>query len=183
MEIKIVTDVSQEPVTLDEVKSFLRIDADYEGEDFKLLLFVSAAREKLEKELNLSLAPKTLKWQWNGSYSEVPYGPIIGIESLIENGDATETEVEYDLFGIDYPTIGLKDNYNYIIYPVGYDSCGKNYNLTYDAGYDSLPNGLKMALLMQIDYDYKNQGMPLNDISPEAMRHAAIYSRNLSIQG
>lgn len=180
MEVKVITDVEQEPVTLDEVKSFLRIDLDYVSEDFKLLMFVSGAREKLEKYLNLSLAPKTLKWQWIGSLSDIPYGPVVDITSLTEQGD--ETEVEYDLFGLDFPAIGLKDNYNYIIYPVGYDSCGKLYNLTYEAGYDTLPNGLKMALLMQIDYDYKNQGLPLTELSPNAMKQAAIYSRNLAIQ-
>lgn len=185
MEVKILTDVSAEPVTLTEIKNFCRIDADYSAEDDVLLLTAGAAREKLEKELNLSFAAKTIMVQFDGFPLDIPYGPITEITSLVSSTDTADppTEIEYTSYGLDFKSIYVNSvNHCVIIYPVGTEEGNLNYNLTYEAGYDTLPKALKQALLLQIDFDIKNQGMPMDDISPLALEKARPYSKNLTIQ-
>ena len=185
MEVKVITDVSVEPVTLTEIKNFCRIDADYAAEDDVLLLTAGAAREKLEKQLNLSFAEKTLMLQFDGFPIDIPYGPIREIESLISSTDTEDPpiEVEYTADGLDFKCLYVNAvNQCVIIYPVGYGSTSSAYNLTYTVGYETLPKALKQALLLQIDFDIKNQGMAMDDISPLALEKAEPYSKNLTIQ-
>jgi len=182
MEVKTVSDDSSEPLTLEEIKNFLRIDADYTSDDDDLIATCRGAREKLEKELNLTFKPKVLKMQWNGDRIYIPYGPVTEVVKLTTASDEV-TELTYNISGLDFPMIG--NDYcdsHYIVYPVGYNENFGLFNLTYNAGYDTLPYGLKQALLIQIDYEYKNRGMPVSDISGLALSKASQYSRNLFIQ-
>lgn len=184
MEVKVITDVSTEPITLSEVKQYCHIDADYSAQDSILQLYISSAREKLEKYLNLSFAEKTLKLQWNGDAMDMPYGPIIEIVSLHPTGEAS-VNVDYETEGLDFKTIFLPNASDcYIFIPVS-QSNYKTYDMTYRAGYNEnniLPKILKQALLIQIDWDLKNQGMPVDELSPIAVEKAQSYSRNLFIQ-
>lgn len=183
MEVKIKTDVTTEPVTLAEVKAFCRIDFDYVSDDGLLNDLISASREKLEKELNLSFAEKTLIMQWHGGITELPYAPVKSITS-VKNNESTPQEVEYTSYGLDFKSVNVNSVSDcYIIYPVGWGTNSTaNYNIEYIVGYDVLPKALKQALLIQIDYDYKNQGMQENDLSDLALQKALVYSRNLIIQ-
>lgn len=181
MEVKVITDVTTEPVTLAEVKDYCQIDADYSAKDSILNLYITAAREKLEKELNLSFAPKTLMLQWDGSHLDIPYGPVSEIDSLHPSNDET-VNTEYDSYGMDFKSIWIPSASDcYVFIPV---SASKNnsYNLTYNAGYEELPKLLKQALLIQIDWDIKNEGIPVSELSPIAMQKAKSYSKNLFIQ-
>jgi len=180
MEIRVTTDVTTEPVTLAEIKSWCQIDADYAAEDDAILLIAKGARERLEKELNLSFATKTILCQWSGNSMFIPYGPVQLITGVTSSTDLA-TAIDYNEYGLDFPTISLGADDCYIIYPVGYLGA-RLYNLTYVAGYETLPSALKQALLIQIDYELKGRGMPSVDLSPDALRKSAIYSRNLAIQ-
>lgn len=182
MEVKIKTEVTAEPVSLAEVKAFCHIDPDYSSNDDILNALISSSREKLEKELNLSFAEKTLIVQWNGSYMNLPYGPVREIVS-VNPFDDDEISEPYTSYGLDFKTIAVDAAENcYIIYPVSYNNDTKLYNCEYVAGYETLPSALKTAMLIQIDYDYKNQGMQSNSISDLALQKAIVYSRNLIIQ-
>lgn len=180
MEIKVIEGVEIEPVTLAEIKSWCQIDADYSVEDDVLNIIATGARERLEKELNLSFATKTILCQWGGNSMYIPYGPVQSVTGVTSSTDET-TQIDYQEYGLDFPTISLGGDDCYIIYPVGYLGA-KLYNLTYVAGYEALPSALKQALLIQIDYELKGRGMPDIDLSPDALRKAAVYSRNLAIQ-
>lgn len=183
MEVKIIEDVSVEPVTLEELKAFCQVDQDYAVTDGRLIMFMKAAREVLEKELNLSLATKTLQWQWNGSECEIPYGPIQSITSLSSVSDPDTPITDYTVTGLDFKRIG--GNYFndcYIIYPVGYNETYGAFNMVYVAGYEVLPSALKTAIMMQVDMWLKNQGMPMDELSPDVFRIASKFSRNLFIQ-
>lgn len=63
---KIKTDVAAEPVTLDEVKRYLRIDADYASDDEVLEGLITSARERLELFTNIGFAERELELQWSG---------------------------------------------------------------------------------------------------------------------
>jgi hypothetical protein len=63
--------------------------------------------------------------------------------------------------------------------------CNERYVVSMTTGYPdgALPKGLKHALLLQIDYDYKWQGkQEKEDIAPAAKEQANRFSRNLPIQ-
>lgn len=182
MEVKIITDVAVEPVTLSEIKNFCRVDDDYVYDDDTLLLLAAGAREKLEKELNLSFAEKTIMVQFNGYQMDIPYGPVISIES-VNPFDDDQIDTPYTASGLDFKSIYVNAVDDcVIIYPVNSNGTSYAYNLTYTAGYETLPKLLKQALLIQIDYDFKNQGMPIDDISQLALDKARPYSKNLVIQ-
>lgn len=182
MEVKVITDVTTEPVSLAEIKATVRIDQDDTGQDVLLMLICKGARERLEKELNLSFATKTLMWQYDGYASEIPYGPVQSVTTLTKSTDEVAI-TDYHLSGLDFKSIDIKGVGDcYIFYPVGYGGLAYAYNLTYVAGYTELPSALKQSLLMQIDYEYSNQGMPDMGLSPDAVEKASGYSRNLFIQ-
>lgn len=197
LEPVILVDVEDEPVTIEEIKSWLRIDADYASEDSNLMLIAASSREKLEKHLNLSFAPKTWEVQFSGESIELPYGPHVMITSLLPvNVDNPEEITDYKEFGLQFKSIYLAPlNGANFFYPISgalpeiwnanYISCG-TYNVKYLAGYGNenmpLPKALKHALLIQIDYDYKNQGeADEQGLSTLALSKAEIYSKNLII--
>lgn len=197
LEPVILVDVDTEPVTLEEIKSWLRIDADYASEDANLLLIAASSREKLEKHLNLSFAPKTWEVQFSGDRLDLPYGPHVEITSLLPvNVENPEQITEFKEFGLQFKSIYLAPlNGANFFYPISgalpeiwdanYMSCS-TYNVKYLAGYGNanmpLPKALKHALLIQIDYDYKNQGEASEQgLSTLALSKAEIYSKNLII--
>lgn len=192
-QVKIIEDIEEEPVTLEEVKSFLRIDADYTAEDTVLDLIITSAREKLEAQLNLAFGIKTLEIQFTGYEIELPYGPTGDIESIYKlKADGTQepdplTEDDYKIEGLEYKTllIGNPDGITWFYpiaggaYPETYNNeCVSTYNVVYETGFTTLPKGLKHALLIQIQEDYKLQGME-SGISQAALKMAEKYSRNL----
>lgn len=192
MEVEIVTDVVTEPVTLEEVKAFCRIDADYTGDDLTLGLLISSQREVLEKHLNISFAPKVLKAEFAGYILNIPYGPVGDIVDLTNL--TTDEEIlsdNYELFGLQFKTIYVGAGRNAeIFYPIndvehpflwGGHFCNYRYLLEYNAGYEVLPKALKHALLAQIDYTYKKQGMQDGPLSPVALELSNGYSKNLVI--
>lgn len=182
MEVKVITDVTTEPIPLSEIKQFCQIDADNSITDYALNIIAGGAREKLEKELNLSFATKVLMVQFNGYPIDLPYGPIQSIDSVHPHDDDTIDTVYYES-GLDFKSMYVQGYDDcVIIYPVTYTGELQPFNVTYTAGYLTLPKALKQALLLQIDYDYKNQGMPQDDISSLALEKASGYSKNLFIQ-
>jgi len=58
------------------------------------------------------------------------------------------------------------------------------YTVTYTTGYESgtLPNGLKHAILMLVDYFVKEQGTTNLEIPASVMQLASRFSKNLVIQ-
>jgi|GEM_PF-3549143 len=183
MEVVVITDVTEEPVTLDEIKDFCHIDQDYAIDDAKLSAYITSARELLEKELNLSLAPKVLEWQYGGASQEIPYGPVGEIVSLKTSSDVLVDPTVYNISGLAFKSIRINDYSGcYIIYPVGYTGAEKAYNLTYNAGYETLPCILLTAIKMQVDYWVKNLGAAKNELTPDVKEMTLKYSRNLYIQ-
>ena len=79
MKVEIITDIAAEPVTLDEVKAFLRVTGS--GHDALLVKTMKGAREYLEKATNLSFGEKVLKVTVDYELPEelLPYGPVIDV--------------------------------------------------------------------------------------------------------
>lgn len=90
--IKLHVQPTIEPVTLDEVKTYLRIDG--ESENSLITSMIKAARESAEKYMRVSI--NTQKWKL--SFDEVapqevvlPYGPVNAVDS-VKVFDDSETE-------------------------------------------------------------------------------------------
>lgn len=182
-----------EPITLAELKSYMRIDQDYLADDGDLMTTLSAARVRLEQYLNVGLANREVKLQWYGGLIELPLSPINDIVSVSGSDDVV-------LPPEDYKSVGFNKEKLYVV-----DACTLNgdffYNMTdmvlevdvpldhvnreiytavYNCGYEVLPKLLKQAVLSECDYLFKLRGMPVTDlISPNAALLASGYSKNL----
>lgn len=168
--------VITEPVTLQEVKDYLRLDgyvdaedstsddlSEFDFDDDLIEEMITACRQLMEQKSGLSLVNHT----WEAVITnlcgmiEIPYGPVISITSLLDC-EGTEIESEY------YKIIGNK--WKYLAYP-----CNDNMTITYEAGYSELPKAIKLDLLRLVAYMYENRG----DMTVEgfASQLARAYSR------
>lgn len=166
MEIKIVTDISVEPVTLQEAKDYLRISNDAENSLIQEL--ITSARQRLEKFTNLSFGVKTLKCRWDyvNGWVEIPYQPNAVISACVNDANVALT----------YETKGLEYKYLYCNNATGV-------TITYTAGFTTLPKALKVAILKEVSTSYENRENyyiegTFNELSNDAKRMAQSYSRN-----
>lgn len=160
-----VNDVSNEsgpiiePVTLQEVKDYLRLDgytdvnestsdelSEFDFDDTLIEQMITACRELMEQKSGLSLVPHT----WEAVITnlcgmiELPYGPVISITSLFDSQTSEITSDRYKIIG---------NKWKYLAYP-----CYSNMIITYEAGYEVLPKAIKLDLLRLVAYMYENRG-------------------------
>src|SRR5687768_16831997 len=99
------SDISVEPVTVDEFKDYLRLEgyidtdestadslSDFDFDDGLIADIIKAARIKTEKKYNVSLVAKTLEVVITNmcGMQELPFPPIGDIVSLFQEDGATE---------------------------------------------------------------------------------------------
>lgn len=125
-----------EPVTLEEVKTWCKLDDD-PTDDNLISALIPAARIVCEQYANLSFIPKTVKATIYNGLGEIrlPYGPV--------NGDVTSYKDEDGAVITDYKLSEAREG---------------RITAEYNAGYSTLPDNLKIALLMQIAFMYQNRG-------------------------
>lgn len=183
IDIQIVTDVasmSDEPVTLEEVKRHLNLQFDTSGsyefddDDTKLEDLIKQSRELLEQYTGVSMAVKTyravLRNECGGM--AIPFGPVTSITSVLDvDGNTLVANQGYKLTGSLYEFQSPLSCY---------------INVTYVSGYtpENIPAGLKRALLEQIAWNYVNAGDQQQQfangsiaICESALAKAAPYSR------
>lgn len=125
-----------EPITLQEAKDWCRVDIT--DDDTLITLLITAARIVCENHANLSFIEREVTAKIiNGLGGFVlPYGPVTSITS-VTIADGT------DIYDADF---SIDDPY------------GKLYTVVYDAGYATLPQNLRHAVLNQIAFMYDNRG-------------------------
>lgn len=189
-QVKILTDVAEEPITLSEVKAFLRIDEDYASDDSILEMLMTSAREKLEGYTNLAFGVKELEVMFDKVFFNLPYGPTVEILSVEKNGEEL-AEDKYKITGLTFKSLNMQPElFSNIFY---FDSGAApeifidvverdTFIVKYLTGYAELPVLLKQALLTQVNYEYKSLGEDsAKALSPVAMQLANRYSQNLAI--
>lgn len=163
MSIELYTAPTSEPVTVDEVKSHLRIDTD--DEDVYLGLLISAARRYAETWLRRQLITATYKLRldcfpcWE---IEVPRPPFVSVTTLkyqnTANVETTLTENTHfvkDIYrepGLIYPAYGLT-------WPTTYDFPNA-VTLTYVAGYGDatdVPEEVRYGIILIVAKAYQNR--------------------------
>ena len=165
-QIEILTDLTTEPVTLQEAKDYMRISSDSENDLIEEL--ITSARERIEKFTGLSLGEKTLRAYWFYYHvpAEIPYGPITLINSVVDDNDVV---LEYTARGLQYKVLEAYSTQGLVI--------------EYEAGFAVAPKGLKLAILKQVSTDYENRenyvvGEMAYELSSDARRQAMPYCRN-----
>lgn len=176
------SDIGVEPVTLQEVKDYLRLEGfidvdastadDLSDFDFDNNLIediiIPGARQLIEEKAGLSLIPKTMEAVLTNlcGMIEIPFGPVRSMTSLF---DSETTEI----LAANYTVVG--NHWKYLKSP-----CQKNMVLTYEAGYVTLPAALKLDLLRLCAYMYENRGDDPS-IDKFSSQIASKYSRNTPI--
>ena len=165
-QVEVVTDLSVEPVTLQEAKDYMRISSDSENDLIEEL--ITSARERIEKFTGLSLGEKTLRAYWFYYHvpAEIPYGPVTLINSVVDDNDVA---LEYTARGLQYKVLEAYSTQGLVI--------------EYEAGFAVAPKGLKLAILKQVSTDYENRenyvvGEMAFELSSDARRQAMPYCRN-----
>lgn len=148
--------VSEEPVTLEEVKEFCKID---EPDDDDLLTsLIPAARALCEDYTGISFVKREVSATIsNGNgYAYLPFGPCGDVESI----DGKEPEITQLKGGA----------WKQLIWP----KCNR-VELVYEGGYEVLPNELKTALLNAIYFLYDNRSE--SGLSPTSKSILKQYRR------
>jgi hypothetical protein len=165
MQLFLKTAPIQEPLTLEEVKTYLRISSDQE-EDY-LSSLITSARAYVENATGRALLKQKWLMQIKPPYPcnsplikgwgknleiGLPYPPLLEVESVKSEGGNVHYVVE--------------ENRVLLCPPLW----NKEISVTYWAGYgetrDSLPPDLKMAVLMATRFFYDHQKVDLPLLSP-----------------
>lgn len=165
-EIQVITDLVSEPVTVQEVKDYLRINNNQENTLIGEL--ITSARERLEGFTGRAFGTKTLKVRYEelNGWVELPYSPIQSITSVVNDaGDA----VSYDTKGLEVIQLEAFTSGGCIV--------------EYECGYTTLPKALKEAILKEVSTAYENRenyviGDSVSPLSNEAKYLAQRFSRN-----
>lgn len=142
-----------EPVDLDAVKAWLKID--YDDEDDALLAMITGARETIEGYTNIHLVPKTVVVEAQVDFedsiqhyhmTQLPYTvgkpTVITVKELAD--DFSETVLT------DGTGFYLRGNMLYL--PNG------NYNVTYTSVPGMIPEAVKEAIMMEVAKRFEKRG-------------------------
>ena len=175
LDIKIVTDIAEEPVALEEMKNYLNVD--FDTWDTLIGILISSSRTRLERYTGCSFGTKSLiaTFYETADNIEIPYGPIseiTSVKSIGDSGDKTDlTEgVDYIIIGNDFKVIKFFQT-------------GTPIEIEYTAGYEVLPSDLKLAVMKQVamDFEYREtvSDNRVTELSNNAKSLASSYRRVL----
>jgi len=152
-----------EPVSLDDMKEYMKVD--YDDEDSFIQSLITEAREWVERRCGISVIPKNITAILQVLNSqELPYGPINTDIDITVSGNKN-----YTLTGIKFISLN------------GYGI----YEVNYNAGYTSVPEGIIGAIKSYVAYCFENRGDNLNIESSdnlfakEARYKSSFFKRNI----
>lgn len=133
-----------EPVTVAEIKDYLRIDLD--DDDTLLGILIKAARKSCEAYTNVSFVERevTAELMNQSGGWPLPYGPVGNITAFKNcEGEDVATD-DYKIAGIQFKRV---------------ETCFDGpITVSYNAGYENLPEDLKVALMCQVAWLYEHRG-------------------------
>jgi uncharacterized phiE125 gp8 family phage protein len=164
--VKVTTPPTSEPVSLDFIKTYLKVDGT--TEDALITVLITAARQVAERYCQIALLPQTITETFPRFYS---YGlrptisPLISVEDITYLDLEGETEtLSTDIYGVDnsvYPPHIFRIPYN--DFPQTY-AVPNAVTVEYIAGFadaDAVPNQIKMAIALMVTewYDNRSDGV------------------------
>lgn len=163
--VKDITDSSGdpiEPVSVDEVKSYMRLEGfqdvgesdstQFDDDDDLIEDLIVAARKKLEKLYGISLVNKTLRAVITNLAGdiEIPDGPVISITSLKDRDGSAIT---------DFMVTGYTEDDNEFNDFLTLESpCYEKMVMIYEAGYSEVPEGLKIEIMRYVTWLFTYRG-------------------------
>lgn len=153
LEIKVVFGLSNES----------EAPTNFDFDDDLIQMLITGARERLEIFTGCSLIPKRIQAVITNlcGMTSLPAGPVTGDVTATDSEGTEIVAGDIKLVGSKFPDLKL---------PMQCEM-----TLTYNAGYSTLPKGLKNAILAEVAYRYENRG----DESPDAgICKAAIVLAN-----
>lgn len=152
MFLKVTSDMVAEPVSLTDMKQWLRLETAITTDDSLVIKMISSARQSLEKYTGCGFGVKSYE-MIKEIYDDfmLPYGPLININSVYKKTGINTWELLSK--NIDYEMIG--DNIKVYGYGI--------YKVNYQAGFSTLPESLCSDIKTVVSYMYENRGMKIND--------------------
>lgn len=162
-----LVDPTEEPCTLSEVKTAIRVDHD--EEDALISSYISAARGNLEQLTQRSFMDQT--WilsaqKWPGRDVELPYGPVQSVSSVkYYDADEVQQTLDSSLYQVDLDSDLCRirptpDDTWPTIYPGRYDAIEITYVTGYgggSSGSNDVPSQLKVAIYLLVGHYYRNR--------------------------
>lgn len=148
-EMVLVTPPAIEPITLTQLKTHARIP--YDTEDDNLSLYISAAREMVERFLRRALITQTwdFKLDWGPAWMELPYPNLQSVTAVYTTGlDNVEATVPTPTYIVDTATnfVGLNIGN---VWPLHRGKAG--FRVRYVSGYgdtaDTVPATIRRYIL------------------------------------
>ena len=203
MEVKVITPPAELPLTLDEVKEYIKVD--FTEDDALIMRLITAVTMYAQLYTGLSFITQVLDIYFtNSGCNELPYGPHQSIDAVSRiNYDGTEvilTDQEYHYSGLLYYSLHCGGSAEYF-YPIGSLHCGRSFKLsspwgavnqmkvTVTAGFgdaSQVPDGIKTAILKEVAELYENRentviGTIIADLSSTTKDYLYQYKRNVFV--
>ena len=170
-----------EPLTVAEVKNYLRLEGfiddqeslstDFDDDNTLIADLITSARVRMEEFTGLSFVPKTWEIEFTNyaGWFEIPFGPVNSINSLKDSNGDTIAAADYE----------FSNSLRIIKEPTWSEMV-----LNYDAGYTTLPKGLKEAMYKEVAYRYINRGdINVDGLSREAQNLASPFKQPMTWLG
>lgn len=149
-----------EPVTLDDFKHFLKVS--YPDDDLLLTRLLKEARQWVENQCGVSLIPTNVRAILAvKNRQELPYGPAAVKANIVIRNPVTGAAVQTGCFRLE----GFDNGF---ITLVGYGQ----YQVEYTAGYNPVPQELRVAIMNKGAASYEHRGDELNEANVDYARIA-----------
>lgn len=162
--LRLITPPAALPVSLEEVKAHLRVDS--ADEDALIAKYLGAAVKALDGKaggLFHCLAVQTWEQSFDLAFPSrivLPLGPVSSVTSIVYvDSDGASQTLAADAYEF-YPADGGDDAFVLpswgTLWPVT-RACPRAVTVRYQAGYTTLPEDLRIALLLTVGDSYKNR--------------------------
>ncbi|QJB39732.1 phage gp6-like head-tail connector protein [Chitinophaga oryzae] len=165
---KATTTGTTEPVALQDAKNFLRVS--FDDDDNLIQNQLKAARELLEKHLNISIISKevTVVFSHDGYNFQLPAGPVGEVSSAsfgYEPDDVVITSSNYRVIGQEFKSFRGTPGY---------------WTVKYTAGYSEVPEAIRQGILKQVAWMYENRGdvSTTGQINTDVLYLLSAYNKN-----
>jgi len=170
LQVESVADVTEEPISVRDALAYLRI-TDLPSDQVRVLeMLISTVREQAEKLTRRLMTRRQVVARWDywarrGDLVFPPVGTVSTVERVATDGTATTLPASaYHLEG------------RSLVLDTDETAEGQALRVTYEAGYQSLPQALKVAMLDDLDARYDGRGT-MSEATFSGIPKPSIYDR------
>lgn len=154
--LKVIEVIGQEPVSLEDMKNYLRVDVT--DDDVLISNLIKTARDYIERITNRSIVLKRYEYildDFPNGHIQLPRPPLVSVEQLtyktIDGTEMLYSDYIVDVEGEPARIIAPNGWPSESLYPVN------AVKVTYQAGYSQIPESLKHAIFMLVAHWYENR--------------------------